>query len=320
MTETRICLARLYGGGPPLYVCPHLRPTPLDPLTAAYTRPWIEGPPVPKDHQPASPRFLLSLLSTAFYLSIPTLISEALQLILGSVGPTTVIRYLDYALGKGIGQPDEIEPERGVTLEHIGQDIDSSSVHTTRTEATYDSNMGRENEDISNLKTGEISTPDRPSSDSSPTYLYGVVSSKIGESCATFLARWGVDLFIPEEEEISPQLVSPKPVYSDHATPVSLIQPSTPSQALARRSVASPCIWSQGLSPEWVYGIISSDEFFVKTEQGRYDIAKRVVELRRKVHGIAPEEEVHWARLFEEGIYYSHFVRVYQITVMHWIH
>jgi hypothetical protein len=269
----------------------------------------MDTPSVPKDHQLATPRFLLSLLSTAFYLSIPNLASEMLHLILGSIGPTTVIRYLNYALGKGIGQPEAVEPERVVTLEHIGQDIDSSSMHTTRTETTYDSYTTGEDDDISERKSGEISTSEGLNSQSSPVYLYGVVSNKIGESCATFLTRWGVDILIREEEETAPRLVSPKPIYSDKATSNSFGHASSSSGTLTwRPATTPPRIWSQGLSPEWVYGVISSDEFFVKSEQVRYEVAKRVVEMRRRVHGIVPDEEVQWNRLFEEGIYYSHFV------------
>jgi hypothetical protein len=268
----------------------------------------MDGPSVPNDHQLATPRFLLSLLSTAFYLSIPNLASEVLHLILGSIGPTTVIRYLNYALGKGIGQPEAVEPERAVTLEHIGKDVDSSSMRTTRTEATYDSYTTGEDDGISEWKSGEISTSDGLNPQSSPVYLYGVVSNKIGESCAAFLARWGVDILIREEEETAPQLVSPKPIHSDKVIPNYFGHSSSSFDALARRPATAPRIWSQDLSPEWVYGVISSDEFFVKSEQLRYEVAKRVVDMRRRVHGIVPHEEVHWSRLFEEGIYYSHFV------------
>jgi hypothetical protein len=266
----------------------------------------MDKPSVPKDHQPATPRFLLSLLSTAFYLSIPNLISEVLQLILGSIGPATVIRYLDYALGKGIGQPDAMESDRAMTLEHIGQDVDSSSMRTTRTEVSYDSYTVGEGGEI--LKSGEISTSDGPTSQPSPEYFYGVVSNKIGESCAAFLTRWGVDLLI-REEETTPRLASPKPTYSASSTLVSTGHASSSSGTLTwRPATGPPKIWSQGLSPEWVYGVISSDELFVKNEQSRYDIAKRVVEMRRRIYGIVPEEETQWTRLFEEGIYYSHFV------------
>jgi hypothetical protein len=48
---------------------------------------------------------------------------------------------------------------------------------------------------------------------------------------------------------------------------------------------------------------------FVKSERERYDLAKAVVELRRS-EGILEEEEVEWARLFTEGIYYANMVRL----------
>lgn len=298
-----ICLARLYCGGPPLFVDPALKPTPTEPLTTAYSRPWISRTPVPTDHHPASPQFLLSLLSTAFYLSIPTLASEALHLVLASIGPTTVVRYLNYALGKGIGPSDFAEPERAVTLEHIGHDIDSASVNTARTETIYDSYKLENEGDLQEAKSGEISTSDDLLTYESPEYLYGVVSNKIGESCAAFLCRWGLDLLMKEEEAL---LATPsKPGHLNNAT---LVPPSPPSATANKEFVTTPPrIWSLGLSAEWVCGVLSSDEFFVKNEMERYDAAKRVVEMRRKTHGIVDKEDAQWSRLFGEGIYYSHF-------------
>jgi len=52
---------------------------------------------------PVTPPFLLSLLSTTIYLSISSIALEALQRILASVGLVTVVCYLDYAIGRGIG-------------------------------------------------------------------------------------------------------------------------------------------------------------------------------------------------------------------------
>lgn len=61
------------------------------------------APTLPPEHHPASPRFLLSLLATAVYLSIPSVASQALSAIVRTVGPHTVIRYLNFAIGHGIG-------------------------------------------------------------------------------------------------------------------------------------------------------------------------------------------------------------------------
>ncbi|KAH9836613.1 uncharacterized protein C8Q71DRAFT_50166 [Rhodofomes roseus] len=107
-----VCIARLYGGGPPLHLSPDLIPNPSQPLTPAFTLssnpPSSSSPsPTPANHQPATPRFLLSLVATASFLGMPAAVAHALQLVLASVGPHTAVRYLNFAIGKGIGAPDD---------------------------------------------------------------------------------------------------------------------------------------------------------------------------------------------------------------------
>ncbi|EJF58475.1 hypothetical protein DICSQDRAFT_172988 [Dichomitus squalens LYAD-421 SS1] len=60
---------------------------------------------LPAGHHPATPRFLLSLLATAVYLSIPSVASQALSAIVRTIGPHTAVRYLNFAIGHGIGPP-----------------------------------------------------------------------------------------------------------------------------------------------------------------------------------------------------------------------
>ncbi|KAJ8473721.1 hypothetical protein ONZ51_g7701 [Trametes cubensis] len=120
-----VCIARLYGGGPPLWISPSMIPTPTCPLTPPFASggpdytPQQPGsafptsldisssPDLPPGHHPATPRFLLSLLATATFLSMPSVASQALSAILRTVGPHTVVRYLNFAIGRGIGPPDE---------------------------------------------------------------------------------------------------------------------------------------------------------------------------------------------------------------------
>jgi hypothetical protein len=42
----------------------------------------------------------------------------------------------------------------------------------------------------------------------------------------------------------------------------------------------------------------------------RYEAAKQAVDMRRRAKGVVPMEEREWDLLFQEGIYYSHFVRL----------
>ncbi|KAI1786287.1 hypothetical protein LXA43DRAFT_72291 [Ganoderma leucocontextum] len=76
------------------------------------------SPTLPAGHHPANPRFLLSLLATAVFLSIPSVASQALSAIVRTVGPRTAVRYLNFAIGHGIGPPgDPGIDERGIDHE-----------------------------------------------------------------------------------------------------------------------------------------------------------------------------------------------------------
>jgi hypothetical protein len=61
------------------------------------------------------------------------------------------------------------------------------------------------------------------------------------------------------------------------------------------------------LNHRWVRALISSDALFVSGERERYDLAKCVVDLRRR-SGIDDEEEEEWSRMFSTAIYYLHMV------------
>ncbi|EED81494.1 predicted protein [Postia placenta Mad-698-R] len=98
----------------------------IRPLTPAF--PYPSSAPsssTPAGHHRATPRFLLSLLATSLFLSMPAVASEALQMILSTVGPYTAVRYLNFALGHGIGPPDNDEPSDGheaaVGLESVAE-------------------------------------------------------------------------------------------------------------------------------------------------------------------------------------------------------
>ncbi|QRW05007.1 hypothetical protein RhiLY_04006 [Ceratobasidium sp. AG-Ba] len=116
----RICIARLYGGGPDLFVDPALIPSNQHPLTQSFP---VASPssPAPQGSHPATPRFLLSLLATANFLHIPSVTSQALLLVLSTIGPWTISRYFGFAIGQGIGTPDRDEPHSAAGLDAIGQ-------------------------------------------------------------------------------------------------------------------------------------------------------------------------------------------------------
>ncbi|KAJ6573974.1 hypothetical protein DFH09DRAFT_1151583 [Mycena vulgaris] len=270
-----LCIARLYGGGPPLHIFPSLVPSNAQPLTSAFPFTSVDlHPPTPSGHHPGTPRFLLSLLATSVYLSIPNLAAHALSSILSTIGPYTVLQYLDFALGNPIGPPDPKwnEPDAAVGLERIAQLIpdDASS-----------------NASLHSVDT-DCSAPEKQ-------FHYGAISDKIGEAAACWLARWAPDMLNFEERKAG--IGTPAPAISRRAKA---------DAATKSDYSAVPVIWDRGgLNVAWVCALVSADTLFVRGERERYDFACAVVELRRR-HGILQEEEDAWKTLFEQGIHYCH--------------
>ncbi|KAJ6539673.1 hypothetical protein B0H19DRAFT_1222802 [Mycena capillaripes] len=271
-----LCISRLYGGGPPLHIFPTLVPSTSQPLTSAFPFTSVDlRPPTPSGHHPGTPRFLLSLLATSVYLSIPSLAAHALASILRTMGPYTVMQYLDFALGKPIGPPDPDwhEPDAAVGLEHIAQLIPD--------EASF---------------AASLHSVDTDDSRSEKEFTYGAISDKIGEAAACWLARWAPDMLAFEERKAG----------TGTALAPTLSRRRAKSDAVVSDHSAVPTIWDRGgLSVAWVCALVSADTLFVRGERERYDFARSVVELRRR-HGILQEEEDAWKTLFEQGIYYCH--------------
>ncbi|KAH7916472.1 hypothetical protein BJ138DRAFT_1169287 [Hygrophoropsis aurantiaca] len=319
-----ICIARLYGGGPPLYVSPTLIPTTTHPLTPAFP-----GPPAPDDvpqgHHPASPRFLLSLLATAVYLSIPSMVLQALSHILNTVGPYTVIQYLNFAIGLPLDYTAD-EPEAAVGLEKIAAivtpDTDSSTRQSNFCPPSHAEDCDDIRDKLSQLDVQKEDPAESVSENDSeheehpqngPTFYYGAVSNKIGEAAACWLARWGADMFVHEEKQAHgremPVPTSPAPSSTPQSRRRADTLPSNSNSTNTNTCAASPhvvpLIWARGgLNSQWVRELISSDAFFIKGERERYDFACSVVELRRR-QGIDDEEEKDWDIMFREGIYYA---------------
>ncbi|KAI0367497.1 hypothetical protein BV20DRAFT_970461 [Pilatotrama ljubarskyi] len=246
-----VCIARLYGGGPPLWISPSLIPTPTCPLTPPFSSDGLSytpqqsggalpasldissAPTSPPGHHSASPRFLLSLLATATFLSIPSVASQALSAILRTVGPYTVVRYLSFAVGRGIGPPGETgfdgdgqdhDTDPAVGLEQVAELIreeepsfDSSSSSLPRDHAPALVGEGAAKNEPKHSHIGGLSGLDTDSESEyhedeagkpgterlEPCYYYGAVSDKVGEAAACWLTRWGVDMLRYEEQALA---------------------------------------------------------------------------------------------------------------------
>ena len=292
----------------------------------------------------------MSLLAVSIYLCMPSLTTEALSYITSTIGPFTVMDYLRFAYGEGMGPPQGEDLDALVGLEHVAQlvkaetaDCNQSAIGTSpRTqgkdvecfsqnlEALSVEDQVRNFQDGASLGPGQTIEKEDPSehsyesgsstfvpgeTGSNLTFSYGSVSDKIGEACVCWLARWGADMLVLEQE-----------AGAFLKKPVPYVPAATPQRAIGRRSTAPgwrtpfsdandcphpqpPLIWRRGgLTTTWVRALISSDLLFVKSERERYDLAKAVVELRRS-EGMLEEEEVEWAKMFTEGIYYTNMVR-----------
>ncbi|KAI0825247.1 hypothetical protein BC628DRAFT_1320366 [Trametes gibbosa] len=374
-----VCIARLYGGGPPLWISPALIPTPTCPLTPMFlsdmsddstTQPSSalpasldisSAPTLPPGHHPANPRFLLSLLATATFLSIPSVASQALSAVLRTVGPQTVIQYLNFALGRGIGPPgnlgpgddwhdleadaaagleqvaelireDHLSSEASIEVPHKGED--SNDDIEAQKDGPKHSHIGTSHEIDSDIDSDDHEDAGKkPEAENlEPVYYYGAVSDKVGEAAACWLTRWGSDM-LRYEEQLEPydsntdgKVPEALPSHSAYRTQWATDRPGSapPEMKRSRHNgstsgrntkadvVIVPVIWRRGgLTARWIRGVLSSDALFVRGEKERYEMARKVVELRRaaRARGIPGEpedvEEIEYERLFREGIYYA---------------
>jgi hypothetical protein len=130
---------------------------------------------------------MLSLLATASFLSFQPIIKLSMDYILASVSSTTVLTYLNFALGTPIWSDDDMHTrclEPAIGLEEVATilRIDQLSVTSLDDDA----------------KSTEL-TLNEAGGSQHPVYDYGVLSNRIGHACVLWLARWGYDLLADEE-------------------------------------------------------------------------------------------------------------------------
>ncbi|KAF9072661.1 hypothetical protein BDP27DRAFT_1445421 [Rhodocollybia butyracea] len=279
-----LSIARLYGAGPSLYIHPSLVPTATRPLT-----PGFPFPPVlplcssllyPPDHQPAFPEFLISLLATSIYLSIPSLASEALTGLLRTIGPRTVLYYLHFALGKTELRHSGLP---AVGLDSVAEAVEENS----EAGANYSSEV-YSSQSVGSLSSSSIAPraafSSSSHSQSNPRFSYGPISDKIGEACTCWLSRWGADMFAEEEKVVTEWLNDsnatlnsfegndldglPFPSNTDtyeSGLPSSSWFPQWSRSEIKRvpRLFTASAAGLEGLSATWIHALISSNEFFI---------------------------------------------------------
>lgn len=157
---------------------------------------------------------------------------------LQSLGPHTVVRYLNFAIGKGIGPADDNETSvvRGLENICLQDTARSTSVRSRASKASRTSHASRRSAktpirdifvpepnappvpvipatkeagadtNISTSSDSEFDSDDdlgEDDEDEGKVFLYGNASNKIGEAAACWLCRWGTDMLAYEESVIS---------------------------------------------------------------------------------------------------------------------
>lgn len=282
-----------------------------------------------------TPRLLLSLLATTTYLGQVDLMKEVLTMILRTVGPWTICRYLNFAIGDGLGPEEWIgqarEPTYGIEqvarrlhFEEDGEVADLTPARPWSARSSIDSDTKVEDDEQIVRDAGRNRRTSRPSplsfgdSPSSTSQLeddsaedeeigahlphfYGFASDKIGEACCCFLTRWGVDILHREMTFADIAKSGRQPPWRVFAT--------------------------GGLHAKFIRALLSSDQLFVKDEMDRYKAARKILELRRREWqedsvgdlGVSnqneldseeeeEEDEVELEKVFTDGIYYTHMV------------
>jgi hypothetical protein len=229
--------------------------------------------------------------------------SQALSGVLSSIGPSTVVRYLDFACGKGIGPADSDEPEAAVGLESLAQPVpDSASQSSTsiRSPTPTLSNSSGDGTDADTFEKLDFHSEDRVER----IFDYGNVSNKVGEAAACWLARWCADLLAAETQA------------AGMPTGQLAVRPRRHTDAVGDRPAARPVkahkIWADGgLPTKWVCAVLASDSLFVRGEKERYALAKRIFDLRRSQGVFSAEDDHEWTQFFRHGIYYANLVRTF---------
>ncbi|WWC66355.1 uncharacterized protein I206_100256 [Kwoniella pini CBS 10737] len=295
-----ICLSRLYSPYPHLQFPTELLPTSTHPLTPPF--PNITSSPnyetmrsdLPPRTQLATPRLLLSLLATTIYLGHTVIMREVLSIILRTVGPLTITRYLSFALGDGIGEEEYSgQTEEGVnSLLGVSKDILDVDGGSRRTS----------DEDLVEDALHSINHTPQSSSD----------SGKIGNSSQESLRHGGIPIpaiQIPSRSNSirSNHRISDDPFsFNSSMESDTSVLPLTHYYGVVGNKIGEACccwlarwgidllnaelkhptsiykVWSHGgLPANLVRAVLSSDYFYVPNEMERYRFARKVLDLRR---------------------------------------
>lgn len=314
-------MSRLYSPYPQLHFPVSLLPTWAYPLTPSFPTTTAGFPTLQKAYQSVpinthlvTPRLLLSLLATATYLGHQYLLQEVLAIVLRTVGPTTVTRYIGFAIGNGIGEEewDSQDDEGARGMEKVARTIHSGfASHTDSDE--WVSDCDSELPDIpAPSPTPRLST-DSAASDYvvkvggesvaiAPNYE-SISRSVSVKSSSTVRPNDTHSLSVVDESDAS--ILPAVPHFygfvgnkigeacvcwlSRYGLDVFNVEAAVPQALPGHRDL--PPVWGQGGIPaNLAAAVLSSDALFVPNEIERYRMARRVLDFRR----------AGWTSLMEE--------------------
>ncbi|KAH9982163.1 hypothetical protein BGW80DRAFT_1247123 [Lactifluus volemus] len=276
---------------------------------------------------------------------MPLLATQALSSVLNTIGPSTVINYLQFACGEGIGPLQDADLDPLVGLEHVAQlvktetadcappPVDSSKPASDKVVESFSQNLEALSveEQVRNSQSGSVRGEGFPVEKENPAELlspesddrsslmdetgsdlsfsYGAVSDKIGEACVCWLARWGADMLACEQQAAG----APKQATSSTSI-------STPS--IGRQSALSgwepfnsdvvptplpkvPFIWRRGGLTAIWVRALISSNLLFVRGEKERYELAKAVVELRRSAGVLEDEEVEWVKMFSEGIYYA---------------
>ena len=318
-------MSRLYSPHPRLHFPSLLLPTPALPLTPAFPlSPALSAPllsardALPENAELATPRLLLSLLATSIYLGYNPLIREVTAMILRTVSPSSVGRYLGFAIGDGIGEEEwegqDDEAARG--LENVAQkfpDRQSSDQaarasrqgpHSTQSSPRKSSYNHRDSTASDGKHEDDVKVGSAPSHDKVQSHSEPTNSRRMQDEH---------DHNIDPDENIRVDQSHMPHFYGSISNKIGeaavcwlsrwaldLLHVELAVPKIAPQGAAVVESWKVfgygGIPARFIRALLSSDSFFVRSEMERYRVARAILDLRRsgfetELNGDATQED-----------------------------
>ncbi|RXK42475.1 hypothetical protein M231_00029 [Tremella mesenterica] len=339
-----ICLSRLYSAYPHFHYPKFMLPTPKHPLSLisdAASQKRFQSlrsvhTSVPAKTHLVTPRLLLSLIATSSYLGHTTLLKEVLGMVLRTISPATIGRYLAFAIGDGIGGEEwsSQNDEGARNFEHVSkplkrqewdgpspwsEDLTVLSARTPSNRSSADSNIKADDDES---KVTDSPRSRRVISDQGQDVIRGRLKGLSIDASGTNSRTSSINIAdMPHFYGFASNKIGEACVcwLARWGGDVLQLEETFTDQEPPFK------IWAHGGIPAvFARAVLSSDSFFVENEMERYRVARRVLDLRRtewekiaeksrssflREDDEAEEWEVDEDELgmvFEQGIYYSH--------------